>query len=626
MAAANSEHIHHESGAEKPSEPLLQFHPRPEEEESLRGYLFRLTEANFYASPTWFNKLEPSLKRISSDPDVIDSVARLAGLSSLEQNYLRYPYGIDDLSMPFLSANGRICPLCVQEKGFLDAMWDVAFVCACPKHEVLLVDSCHSCGAPIRWNRHHMTQCRCGADLTKAETSKANQQIIILNILAWKIAGRDIANFRKPENLPETELFSLNLNQLCAFYRFLAASALGNIKLNKTKPGSINDAVFYLKNISAVLTDWPTGFHRIIDTQHQQGEGLRQAFGKLYKSLYESLLDKQFRFVQKAFEDYLNKNWTGVLDGKYGQLFKNKQVSSFISTTEARKMLGIGSRQLIKLVDHGVIKGKQQKRPSGRTLTLVSRADVQRYKKVAPYLINGKEANSLLGISKKHLKAFVANEIIKPIVRPGLGDFAQWKFDSRKIRRLLADLKKYVPQKIAPQGTVPFLKVCQTLLPNQEMLPSFFQAIRTGTLPVAGTLRTEEFRLSALCFDPEEITTFRNKQTRAEMDELTIPEFAEKAGLKQEVAYHLVNTGLVPCIESRGAKFKGRMIAKKTVRDFELKYISLAQVAHAQGASMRGAHLPILMRKLSDQGVLPVTGPSVDGCRQVFYRKKEVRI
>jgi len=594
----------------------------PHEGESLRGYLFRLSSENRYPV-SWLYELEPGLRRIFNSKEAVAAAARLADLSSTEQKCLLNPYGLERLTDVFLSAAPRFCPDCLKEGGYLDAIWDVAFACACPKHKVLLVDTCQVCHSRLAWRRPSLSQCSCGADLTKMVSTAAGEKVLSLNAMLWRAAGRVTPPFES-SGLPESNLSKLSLKQLCTLFRFLAASGLGNVKQNKMKPSSIAMAVSAMEVVDSLLADWPGGFHRLLEEKCQKGEGLQQAFGSLYRNLYKLFSGAKFFFLRKAFENFLKDNWEGVIDGKYRRFNRLKSSTTSMSTRKASEGLGIGHRRLIKFVQMGVIKASQNLRPSGRKLTLISEADLRRFAKIFPYLVHGRKALVLLGISKKHLSVFVETGLLRTVAKPGAGSVAQWMFDSREVAKLLKKYQAIVPSCEPPAGAVPFSRVCQAYLPSKKSLPAFLDAVQTGTLPVAGIRSDEEFNLGALYFSPESIAEFRARVQGRERGTCSIPECAVRLGVKQEVAYHLVNRGLIASISTGGEKFTGRLIPKENIKAFESEYISLANIAVSQGASMRGAHLWILKKKISEAGISPMTGPDVDGCRQLFYRRSDL--
>ena len=93
---------------------------------------------------------------------------------------------------------------------------------------------------------------------------------------------------------------------------------------------------------------------------------------------------------------------------------------------------------------------------------------------------------------------------------------------------------------------------------------------------------------------------------------LSIPEASTILGIKQEVAYHLVNKEFIEVID---AGRLGRFISKEALANFRRDYRFAHQLWNDRSISPRN-----LIRILKELGIEPVSGPTVDGGRQYLYR------
>ncbi|WP_431272838.1 hypothetical protein [Dankookia sp. P2] len=93
---------------------------------------------------------------------------------------------------------------------------------------------------------------------------------------------------------------------------------------------------------------------------------------------------------------------------------------------------------------------------------------------------------------------------------------------------------------------------------------------------------------------------------------MTIRAVAWKLGIKWEVAAHLVRRGL---LEAAGDE-----ITAASIDRFSAKYVSGVELARLEGTSARS-----LERRLAEGGVRPVSGREVDGGRQNFFKRAEVK-
>jgi hypothetical protein len=109
----------------------------------------------------------------------------------------------------------------------------------------------------------------------------------------------------------------------------------------------------------------------------------------------------------------------------------------------------------------------------------------------------------------------------------------------------------------------------------------------------------------------EWLTGYRSGHSKA----MTVDCAAKALGLKQQVAYQLVRNRLLQGDPIAG---KGVRVSTDALEQFQATYVSLAEIARISGCSPRK-----LLQALPTK---PVTGPTVDGNRQYFYRRSEVGV
>lgn len=595
--------------------------------ESCFGYVMRIAAANGYPHPGWVCEIEPSLKYPQSrlKEDIEDSLIRLAGLSSFDTIFLDGALLVNrHISEVHYSYKLRMCPECIKTNKYLDFMWELSFAAACPTHGIQLIDSCHKCSSPLSWNRVHLELCTCGSNLTQALTTPADARLVYYNAKMWAAMGRVVPIIILPDVHDEI-LNKLDLNALCDLYRFLFRVGTRK-KLNTcSKTKKVSDAVEAFEIIHALLAEWPLGLYRYLDSQRSEdglfkGEGLQQAFGMFYHGLYHR--KKDFKFIEEAFEAYVRSNWPGVIDGKYKQI-SSKLKCDYALIGDAVNKSQIGRVRLNKLIDLGMISAEIKIRPSGRRYAVLKRCEVTRLSRISKHMLNKKETCSMLGISKREFEVLVAGKLIKPSVKAGDRGFSEWWCDSRKIRYYLEKILAMVPKQKSDDDAISFSKMCQAHLTNINLLPELLQSIITGQAHVAGMdldVSDGEFRLSSLYFAPEEIARFRKRIKMMNASAYSIPDVANMMGLKQQVAYHLVNSGFLKWHEDPAGFLRGRLVSFEDIVAFEKRYIPLTEIARSRNQCPR-----TLMTMLKRFGVSPVIGGGIDGCRQVFYCRSKIR-
>lgn len=91
---------------------------------------------------------------------------------------------------------------------------------------------------------------------------------------------------------------------------------------------------------------------------------------------------------------------------------------------------------------------------------------------------------------------------------------------------------------------------------------------------------------------------------------------AEKLSIKPEVIYHLINVGLLKCEEVTIDGRRQRIVSNEAMLAFSRNFLALRIIADRWGVSPRHA-----LKMLTDCGISPATGPTLDGCRQYFFAR-----
>jgi hypothetical protein len=94
---------------------------------------------------------------------------------------------------------------------------------------------------------------------------------------------------------------------------------------------------------------------------------------------------------------------------------------------------------------------------------------------------------------------------------------------------------------------------------------------------------------------------------------MSVNEAAQQLALKQQVAYDLIQHGLLVTTES---ELQGRRITRAYIDAFQATYISLAEFSRSVHRAPRWV--------LKNIHVAPISGPSIDGSRQYFFRRSDV--
>ncbi len=93
----------------------------------------------------------------------------------------------------------QVCPLCLEDRGYARAEWDLTAYTACHYHGVVLLDHCGKCGRGISPDRPALDVCSCGrylaAAVNQADAAVVQWSALIVRTLAGcsAITGEDLA-------------------------------------------------------------------------------------------------------------------------------------------------------------------------------------------------------------------------------------------------------------------------------------------------------------------------------------------------------------------------------------------------------------------------------------------------
>jgi len=600
----------------------LPVRPSPIAGESTLGYLIRLSSDNGYVFPSWLRSLEPDLARVSEKFEYFEALERLTGLTSFEQ-VLDPPKGPGKLLERFRTIQPRVCPLCVKE-GYCDAIWDVIYSCVCPYHGVYLIDSCLQCSKKLNWNRGHVGQCSCGADLAEGNHIEAGLALRYLNAKLWAATGKDIEVIA--DGFPDEALAKLSLEDLCTCYRFMSSFANGQLRQNHTRPGNVQDSIRELEVASAVLSEWPNGMYELLNRRKDQDgkfalTGIYKAFGKLYHDLYNQQAKysgEQFSFIREAFEEFVNVNWIGNVDKKSKSLFDNLTNKS-VPLTRIKKELNIGHNNLKYFVKEGILEASTKVFENGRQHTVLTPIEISALKEKLSTRINQQETCNILGVSKLQFRALFERGLLKPVVVPQKIGPKIWWCNSEDVDQLLVRIFSVVKSQDPAPGSISFTRVCQAYLPR-HLMPDLLLAIESGKVPASGIRdRSGVQNFTSLYFFPEDIALFMATHKKSRFGFYSVPEVAIRLGIKQEIAYHLVKSGLMTSTIVGSEKKPVFEVTESDISTFQKYFVPLSQLAKTSGTSGR-----VLKKNFEALGILPVSGPDVDGCIKIFYRKSDL--
>jgi len=195
--------------------------PHPEQDESLQGYLVRLSESNVLTSPRQLMDLVGKLARVKLahvgdllvSPAALEAIERLADLqpgtlTNRGPQQLTTAFGPlwrhEGFELPrgcFALDVDQVCPMCLADKPYIRRAWQYNHAPVCVRHRIELISTCPACEHPLRTLRPVLTHCTaCGHDLRRAIPRQVPEDCLpaAAAIQCWKTTRLGIREFDNP--------------------------------------------------------------------------------------------------------------------------------------------------------------------------------------------------------------------------------------------------------------------------------------------------------------------------------------------------------------------------------------------------------------------------------------------
>lgn len=427
----------------------LLIRPLPKEHESSQGYVLRLSTLNGFDHPRWCVPLanagdekdgqRASLKMLTGHDDATLSTLRgpIFGLGLLSRGDngnvgLRY----------WNTRFQRYCPICLATERYHRASWGLTFGVACHEHAVWLRDDCPVCGKSIRWTGAPLGMCSCGFPLQTAaalpctESARSYVRMLVSSLYPASAPLRPFS----------PQVPALKIDQLLRLTWFLGAYAIRQEAKAQKIPGLMHlvCAVNMVEATAAALSDWPSGFHLLLDelgkrtSLEASGNKLPARFGRFYPTLYKSFPEPSFSFLREGFESYIGDHWSGQLNKRNRRLSQASRDShEWISIKEAAKILHMRTTKVRELVEKGLLVGRLFATASGRKMGAVLKDSVTLTAVGQAGLVTLAEAKEMSGLSKRRLYKLIDEGHLRAARGPLVDGYPVWQFDTEAIEKAI---------------------------------------------------------------------------------------------------------------------------------------------------------------------------------------------
>jgi hypothetical protein len=587
---------------------------KPYEDESLISFIKRLGLNNgMYETRPLIQILGASvdkLETMATEPFRLKRLATFSGIDKLTLEAMSYwpqekraSFRGQPINREFLCIrHRRICPQCLRQAPYHRAIWDVAVFTHCILHGTKLLTRCPSCRSHLTWPTVSLTKCRCGQELSR----------LVLPRVARKKLGAVAAVQQALFAIAPCPIAALSPGDYLALVFKIGWYASG--RTARPRPIKLafgrQSLLPYLERGVQACQDWPHSFHALLDGVAKRAKSRpgRYGFIKQFGSLGDWALREHGALgvlLRRAFSVYLAAN--AILRIRTKRVSKPAS-SAAITLADAQRILDL-PRYRVKaaLVAMSAILSSDD-RGKGAPV-MVDTAAATRLLAELDALASRDQSRRMLGVSRKQMEYLLKGAL--PLAAnnfaAGLLPYAVW---TRQ------DLKDWVSRLCSHSGkiegtTIPFPKAINLAIARGLDTSKFMTGVRSGRLrtqrrPAAPGLWAIEVSLN----DLESLAPANAKSG------YSIEEVARRLGVHRQVAYGLVNRGLLRPTGPRRAR--GRRIAEAALMEFRASYVIASELKVGEGY-----HKGWVADQLVKAGATPVFGPSVGG-RQFIFRRSDV--
>ncbi|RZK02402.1 MAG: hypothetical protein EOO76_07060 [Novosphingobium sp.] len=413
----------------------------------------------------------------------LEQLARLAGVPAADifRSTMRFDKGsifmgdtlLADRFMVNSIRYGRVCPFCLVEdmdyRGGPDvcrptrrAIWDIAPIVSCPKHNAVLISACDSCHQPVGKAWLDPRRCPEGHLLQatgEIVTSGAGEQYLLSRLECGAAIGGEF------------------LDRLPVLTAARAMIGLGRARMHGRDWESVDASPAELSTALSlgleVLSDWPKGvFNLLDDLRRDAGKG-RPGPNRLYGKSLMRWLQYGAGTMLKPLHDIVLQHYAQSGTRTRHSLLDQKNIG-WISLRTLAEELQIDRERLRSVADDMQMalhldEGPPKLSPEAAHYMRVLFSDVVRGRKAAA---------ERLGISFLQLSHLFKHDLVSPIWRNSI------YYDGPTLDKLVLQcLEKSSRRPLNKEGLTPLPEVSYL---TKRSLPTLLAAIKAGHLAVAG--------------------------------------------------------------------------------------------------------------------------------------------
>jgi hypothetical protein len=622
--------------------------PRAHCDESLKGLKLSATEENGYDSP-WLLALadlkedcrtktnlytdqrwENVSEMLNLPIPTLQDLACLAGIEETPPKHFNmFGHVISKYSVRI--SKPKICPGCLRHSNYIRKIWDLAAFTCCPEHGTLLIDECPTCGQNISWGRGKVSVCPCGQDWRELD--------MILPRLIWNVCG--LSKLEEPSvdlscgdtagqgHANSHPLSTVSLAELLASVYFVAGLQHGVVDTTGKQYAvklSHKELHADLTKAIAVFEDWPNNYYKFIEDCRGNisigscQSGVYKDFGRLYDPLFVRKNNPLPNVMREEFQEYITKHWDGGYAGKCSNISEEHlSKKTYMTKHEVTKYLQVGVKTVMLLHKEGFLKGPLYPWVD-RSRIMIEADSVRELKAKWDTSITAAQAGEILGIGRIAVVSLVKSKCLAAIQGPTVTKQLEWKFEVVEVERLLRSLEGKIVEgeHRFQEQNINFHKAIQKLSKLSIEVGAFVKLILDGKITMVA--KGDGAGLASLMFDAGEIEQFsRTKAVELREGRHTLEETAKLLRTSNDETTFLVKQGLLIAEKACSGRGGTWSITREEIERFNATYCTVGMLVDAFCTSTKG-----LSDRLMDNGIVPVTGPKIDGGVIYFFKRVDL--
>lgn len=577
--------------------------PCPEPGESFYGYLYRTGDANGLTGL-----------------EVIDLLRRSFAAGQAEWKQIHFPPSwsllVEELITPTTDAircwslrYRKCCTQCLSQSPHWREVWDLTLATCCSTHECCLRDHCSACGVRFKADVMARLECtECGASLLQDAAPVRADPMGIWLTSEFEHRLRGTAG-RSPSL---AHLTLSEFHELAKRFGVRASHSLIPKPLKLSGAGDLIVAAPLAEAAGRVLSNWPLGFHSFLKGVTLEADAasiwkLGSVFGSTYTDIHEGLNGSSFDFVRNAFNSFIQSLWEAPLAKRNRRLPLGTIVDHrWVPIPKAAQRLGIKRALLRRMVSAGELSHHSKEFVSGRTGVVVDFLQLTDRRGQLINAISLEEAADILKITEYRVRQLLDAGLLQYFGgTPPQG--GRWWIDHMSVTNLAIP----IPCPGFTDGLVSIAYLAKHELSAEGGLVELIASIQHGKVRAYFAAQEDQFALGRWLVDRDSFA--RTHQIRSS---LSVAEAASLLGVKQEVAYALVRSGLLASYSALSGRVIARFVSMEAIETFNCSYAFGSELAKAARTSPKS-----VVADMTGRGISPVAGPGISGaeCRHYVW-------